>query len=214
MLKYLLFDLDGTLIDSSRCIFKVYTDIFNEMNIPLPNFETMKTFIGPPIEEIIGKYYSGDPKPICTRFREIYATVDLQESNSLYQGVKEMLIQLKKDGYFLAIATTKFYVFAEKILKLLGIFDLFDFVQGSNAKAGIIGKSAVLNELLNKGVKKDECLLIGDTIFDVEGAEDVNIPVAIVKYGFGKESDFVGKNIVWYAESVPDIVNKVRSTEL
>lgn len=214
MLKYLLFDLDGTLIDSSRCIFKVYTDIFNELNIPLPDNDTMQTFIGPPIEEVIGNYYQGDLKKVCTRFREIYKTVDLKENNSLYPNAKEMLKTLKNDGYILCIATTKHYVPAERILNLLGIFELFDIVQGSNANENIVGKKNVLEELFRKGVEKDKCILIGDTKFDVEGAEQVNIPVAIVKYGFGKEKDFVGKDILWYANSVAEIVEKVRSTKL
>lgn len=212
MLKYLLFDLDGTLIDSSRCIFKVYTDIFNEMGLTLPDVEVMKTFIGPPIEEVIGHYYDGDPKPVCVRFREIYKNIDLKENNTLYPNVAQMLKTLKNDGYVICIATTKFYVFAEKILELMGIKDLIDIVQGSDAKNGIVGKKSVILELFNKGVEKDKCLLIGDTKFDVEGAEDVGIPVAIVKYGFGLEADFVGKKIEWFAESVLDIIDKVRST--
>jgi phosphoglycolate phosphatase len=192
----------------------VYTDIFKELNIPLPDKETMQTFIGPPIEEVIGNYYQGDLKAVCTRFREIYKTIDLKENNFLFPKVKEMLHALKDEGYILCIATTKFYVFAEKILNILGIYDLFDMVQGSNANQSIVGKQSVLNELLYRGVEKDKCVLIGDTIFDVEGAEKVGIPVAIVKYGFGKESDFADKDILWYAESVDEIIEKVRSTKL
>ncbi|HOO22709.1 MAG TPA: HAD hydrolase-like protein [Clostridia bacterium] len=213
-LKYLLFDLDGTLIDSSRCIFKVYTDIFNELGIPLPDDRTMQTFIGPPIEEVIVKYYDGDPKKVCDRFREIYATVDLAATNSVFEGVREMLSALKNDGYVMCVATTKFYVFAEKILNILGIRDYFDLVQGSNAKAGIVGKSAVINALFNAGVEKDRCLLIGDTVFDVEGAEEIGIPVAIVRYGFGREKDFIGKDIVWFADTAEEVAEKVRSTVL
>jgi phosphoglycolate phosphatase len=125
-----------------------------------------------------------------------------------------MLTALKNDGYTLCIATTKYYYFAEKILDLLEISDLFDIVQGCNPSLGIIGKASVLKELFNRGVEKDKCVLIGDTYFDVEGASEVGIPVAIVKYGFGKEKDFEGQDILWFAESVEDIIDKVRSTKL
>lgn len=212
MLKYLIFDLDGTLIDSSKCIFAVYTSLFNELGIPIPAPDTLSTFIGPPIEEVIVRYYKGDIKSACARFREIYAEIDLAENNSLFPYIKEMLEILKKKGYILCVATTKYHIFAEKILALTGIRDYFDFVAGSSE--GITGKTAVLNELFKKGAEKDKCLLIGDTIFDIEGAEDTGIPVAIVRYGFGRESDFLGKDIIWFADSVTEIAEKVENTVL
>lgn len=214
MLKYLLFDLDGTLIDSSRCIFKVYTDLFNQLGIPVPDNKTLRTFIGPPIEEVIVRYYDGELKPVCNQFRDLYSKVDLKENNILYPNVKEMLDTLKNDGYVMCIASTKYYVYVEKILGLMGITDCFDIVAGSNAKAGIVGKKDVLNSLFARGVEKDKCVLIGDTIFDVEGAKEVNIPVAIVKYGFGVAKDFEKEQIIWYADTVMDIVDRVRNTIL
>ncbi|NLL56518.1 MAG: HAD-IA family hydrolase [Clostridiales bacterium] len=214
MLKYLLFDLDGTLIDSSRCIFKVYTDIFSELNIPKPDDDTMKTFIGPSIEQTIGLYYDGDIKAACTRFREIYKTVDLKEYNSLFPGVRKMLATLKDDGYILALATSKFYYFTNQILEIFDIKQYFSYVQGSNGPQGIITKADVIRALFSMGVQKDKCMLIGDTKYDIEGAKEAGIPVGIVKYGFGVASDFENADVLWYANSACDIVDKVRSTKL
>jgi phosphoglycolate phosphatase len=214
MLKYLLFDLDGTLIDSSRCVYKVYTDIFNELGITVPEEKTLRTFIGPPIEEVIVKYYKGDIKTVCNRFREIYATLDLVANNKLFPDVAKMLKTLKGMGYKICLATTKFYVFAEEILHNMGIYDYFDIIMGSNANVGRVGKKDVLNALLSAGVEKDKCILIGDTKFDAEGAKSVGIPIAIVDYGFGRREDFASTDVIWYAESVMDIVDKVKHTTL
>ena len=77
-MRDIIFDLDGTIVDSSECIFSVYTMLLKEIGVPKPDAKTMRSFIGPPIELTIGDYVEKDKIPaMCTRFREIYKTLDL-----------------------------------------------------------------------------------------------------------------------------------------
>lgn len=209
MPKNLLFDLDGTLIDSSRCIYAVYTDLFNELNLPVPPEDIMRGFIGPPIEEIIGQYYDGDTAATARRFRELYKKVDLDENNRVYDGVYEMLGTLKNSGFSLHIATTKNALFANRILDIKNLTGYFDAIQGSCAAEGIIGKTDVLNAIFNTGVKKEDSLLIGDTGFDAQGAKRAGVRVAIVTYGFGDLSDFDGYDIEWFADSPAAVTDEI-----
>ena len=99
MKSFVLFDLDGTVIDSSECIFWVYERLFEKYRFTLPDREGMRRFIGPPIETTIGEYVEKDRiKQIADDFREIYKTVDLKQPNRLYDGIKEGIKRIKDGG--------------------------------------------------------------------------------------------------------------------
>lgn len=210
MLKNILFDLDGTMIDSKKCIFWVYTQLFTEMGIAVPNESELRRFIGPPVEEMLRNYVkSEDVKKYCNRFREIYTEVDLLSTNSPYEGIGEVLSELSKN-YKLYVATTKNEPLAKKILNLFNLDSYFIGIYGSKASIGRISKSDVINDLIKENnLLREESLLIGDTIFDVDGAYAAAVNVALVQYGYGVESDFVDKKISFYAKTVQNIVEEV-----
>ncbi len=210
MIKNVLFDLDGTIIDSSRCIFSVYAALFKELNLTLPPEEEMRRFIGPPIETTMSRYLDDGVEAASKRYREIYKTVDLMATNKLYDGIGEELQKIKNAGKKLYLATTKGEQFAEDILKYKGIYNLFDGVFGVRTDLGRYTKTQVIDAIIEeRKLEKSECILIGDTAFDVEGAELSGIKVAIVNYGFGNADDFKGKRIEFFADAVDDIADKI-----
>lgn len=208
--KWLLFDFDGTLLDSKECIFAVYRRLFDELNIKSPDDGVLETYIGPPIEQTIINYVDKkDVVKYCNRFREIYKTIDLQKYNRLYDGVPQMLSVLNENGKNLVLCTTKYISFAKEILRLKKIDQFFTFIAGSDPSNGIISKTDVINHTFSLGVDKNDCLLIGDTIYDAVGAEQTGIPIGIVTYGFGKKEDFIGREIAWYADSTEEIIKRL-----
>ncbi|MBR1746750.1 MAG: HAD hydrolase-like protein, partial [Clostridia bacterium] len=92
----------------------------------------------------------------------------------------------------------------------LGVYDLFDGVYGARYDLGEknrMKKADIIRNLLDeKGIRKEEAILIGDTMFDVAGAKVCDLDVAIVRYGFGQESDFDGQDIAFFADAPADIV--------
>ncbi len=210
MLKNILLDLDGTIIDSKQCIFWVYKRLFAELGIIPPNEKELEKFIGPPVEEMLRRYVKNDEvRKYCDRFREIYKEVDLVSMNHPYDGIADVLSSLSKN-YKLFVATTKNEPLAKKILELFKLDEYFVGIYGSFASIGRIEKSDVIKDLIKENsLNKSESLLIGDTIFDVEGAEKAEVSVALVKYGYGVESDFVNKKIAFYAQEVTNIIEEV-----
>lgn len=218
MKKEILFDLDGTIIESSECIFWVYRKLFEKYGLTLPDGEGMRRFIGPPVETTVGAFV--EPSRVQTvsdDFREIYKTVDLIATNKVYDGIVEAIEAIKKTGRNVYVATSKNEPTAKKILSGFGILDLFDDVYGSRYDLGEknrMKKSDIIVALMNdKGMKKEECILIGDTIFDVNGAKGSGIDVGIVRYGFGKEGDFDGEKIIFFADAPADLVKKLEEID-
>ena len=214
MIKHVLFDLDGTVIDSKECIFLVYRKLFEKHGLTLPDGESMRRFIGPPVETTLANYVPvEEAKALAEDFREIYKTVDLVATNTLYPGIADAVRKIKAQGRQAYIATSKSERFAVGILQGLGAYDLFDGVYGSRYDLGEnnrLQKEDVLRFLLREnGIRNDECILIGDTLFDVEGAEKCDLPVAIVRYGFGSPDDFVGKKIAFFADLPADLPEKL-----
>lgn len=194
MIKNVLFDLDGTLIDSSKCIYTVYERLFSELGLQMPPDEEKRKFIGPPVETTMKRFLTRGYKEAADRFRAIYLTVDLASTNVLYDGIAEALAALKADGKRLFVATSKSEPVAKTILELMNVARFFDAIYGNN---GIdrMHKAEVLEALFSEcGIAKEESILIGDTVFDVEGARKCGIAVGMVNYGFGRAED-LGRHV-------------------
>lgn len=210
MIKNVIFDLDGTVIDSSECIYKVYSALFREMKIPMPDGRSRRRLIGPPVETTLSGYIKTDPSPYGKRFREIYSTVDLKSTNRLYEGIPELLETLTEDGYRLFIATSKAENFAVKILTYLNVNDYFTAIYGSRYELDRTSKSRVLQAVIDDyGLNKEECILIGDTKFDYVGATEVGVRTGVVTYGFGEKEDFDEGEIAFFADTPYDVRKKI-----
>lgn len=119
-------------------------------------------------------------------YRERYDEKGIYEC-CLYPGVHECIRRLKKKGYLIGLASSKPGVSCRQILENFEIADDFDAIVGSTLDGSIETKADVLNELFRlwKDIEKDEIILIGDTIYDVEGANQAGIKCMAVSFGFG-----------------------------
>lgn len=214
MIKNVLFDLDGTIIDSSRCIFTVYERLFSELGLTLPPREEFYRLIGPPVETTLRRFIDGDVTSACRRFREIYKTVDLMATNDLYDGIASEIEKVVNGGRKAFLATSKGEPTARAIIDGKGLSDLFAGVYGSRSELNRCRKSEVIDALISDfDLRREECLLVGDTLYDVEGAEESGIRVAVVGYGFGKKEDFNGKDVLFFAERTTDIAARIEECD-
>ena len=215
-IKAVLFDLDGTLIDSSPGITRSVLHVLDYYGISEDDMDKLKLFIGPPLHSSFEKYYNFPHEQALKSveiFRERYNVIGYLECE-LYPGVEKCLKDLKERGYKLYLASSKPEVTCKKILENKGVLEYFDCVTGSTLDGTRETKEQVLNELFNRcpEVGRDEMVLIGDTIFDTEGACRAGIKSIAVSFGFGDAEEMVraGSLLVCDAlENLADIVDEL-----
>lgn len=185
--KTLIFDLDGTLLDTSEGILATIKEVFLKKDIPLLPDETMKTFIGPPIEHTFGKLFNYDEKTIkglANEFRDAYFERHLYEAK-IFDGIPELLIACKERGVKTAVATNKRENQTFVLLKKVGLFDLFDVVHGTDKEGKLKKCDVIKNCLLDLEADERSSLMVGDAWSDEVGAKLANVDFAAAMYGFG-----------------------------
>lgn len=210
--KFILFDFDGTLTDSSEGIFKSLTYAFESYGHGTPSLELLKKFIGPPLHYSFTEFCGFDDNhahEMTDKYRERYKVKGYLESR-LYEGVPETLKALKEQGFILATASSKPLAFVDGICQNLGIKKYFDFLGGTAFDNTSESKATVIeNAMKNIGASLDDTLMVGDRLFDIVGAHTVGIPCCAVLYGFGSREEFEeysAEYIVATPEEILDIV--------
>lgn len=189
MFQYILFDLDGTLVDSSEGILNSAYSALEAMGRIENDMQKLCCFIGPPLKDAFIKLYDMDESTAneaTKKFREYYNKKGKYQC-CLYEGIEKTLSQLKGLGRKLFVATSKPTVFSVDILKHLGIDMYFDGVVGSNLDNSRSKKCEVISFILdeNKITDRDLVVMIGDKSHDLVGAAQCNIHGIGVTYGFG-----------------------------
>lgn len=208
-MKAVLFDLDGTLIDSFEGIAKSAQYALRRFGINEENLENLRPFVGPPLVESFQKWYGLSKEQAIEAtdiYRERYRPIGILEC-SLYPGVGECIRTLKAEGYQIGMASSKPEEFCRRILEHFGLLDLFDDVVGATFDRRIDTKEEVLNEVLRRwsDIPKDQMCLIGDTMFDLVGAKKIGIDCIAVSYGFGDAKEMLQKGAVAICDRMADL---------
>ncbi len=212
MIKYALFDLDGTLTDPKIGITTCVQLALNYFGIEVENLDELQPFIGPPLKDSFMKFY-GLSEEQAVKAMEVYrsrfAVKGLYENN-MYNGIDKMLRRLRAEGYQLSVASSKPTIYVEQILEHFDIKKYFHHIVGSFLDGRRVDKEEVVEEALRLlGVSEDnknQAVMIGDRRFDVEGAKSHGILSVAVSYGYGPKEEL--------NEANPDyIVNTVEELE-
>ncbi len=191
MIKYILFDLDGTLTNPKEGITKCVQYALKHFGIERECDELI-SFIGPPLKEQFMEYASlteEDGVKAVEIYRERFAPIGIFE-NEIYDGILSMLESLKNQGKTLAIATSKPAVFAEKISHKYGIEPYITLLEGSELDGRNTDKALVIKNAMEKlGATKEDTIMVGDREHDVIGARKNGIDCIGVSYGYGKDGE-------------------------
>ena len=209
MIKNILFDLDGTITDSALGITKSVKYALEKKGVKVNSLDELKIFVGPPLSKIFIEYMGltteAQGREMVALYREYYKDTGIYE-NTLYDGIAETIKKLSDKGYNLFVATSKPTVFSKLILEKHGILNYFKEVSGCELDGTRDSKAEVIKYLIDKyNLLSDETLMVGDRIFDVEGAAEFDIKTIGVLYGFGDEEEL--KNALATAKTPEEIIS-------
>ena len=212
MKKTILFDLDGTLTDSGEGIINCATLALKHFGLPVPDKQTMRQFVGPPLHDTFVKFGVPADKTdeAIAVFRSRYIPIGKFE-NKPYPGVHELLEQLKTDGHTLYVATSKPEIMATEIMEKFELSQYFDLICGATLDESRVEKDQVIAYLLEQTGDAANAIMVGDTAFDVLGAAKHNIPTIGVAWGYGQIRDMQAagaKAIAYSMEELYELLTK------
>nr|WP_295284849.1 HAD-IA family hydrolase [uncultured Blautia sp.] len=210
MYKAILFDLDGTLTESGEGITKCVQYALEKLGKPESDLKKLEVFIGPPLMEQFMKYAGLDEETArraVEYYRERYSTTGIFE-NRPYPGVKEMLQELKRKKYLLAVASSKPEYFVKQILDYFHLTEYFDEIVGSELNGSRTNKTEVIEETLRRlGLDKhrEQVIMVGDKEHDVLGARAAGLECVAVSYGYGTEEELTAAQPLQTVSSTEEI---------
>ncbi len=180
----IIFDMDGTLADTSPNIFKSYIHVAEKMNFDKPDLESLYNSLGGPLTDNIGRLYNLKDEEIKIAvdiYREYYSTLPLVNP---YRGIPDVLNVLKKSGYALAVATLKRKDFAEDLIEHWGLDEMFSSIQGSDERDSK-SKSQMIDTCMKEtGFSNLDTTMIGDSLSDYEASLKSDVSFIGASYGF------------------------------
>lgn len=207
----ILFDLDGTLTDSSPGILNSIIYALKKYDITVENTAQLRKFLGPPLHESFAQFYGFDEQKSMEAvafYREYFSTKGLLE-NEVYDGIPCLLKNLCDNGKRLIVATSKPQEFTDRIMSHFGLSEYFEFVAGSNMDGTRSKKAEVIEYALAKCniTDKSTAVMIGDREHDIFGANAVGIDSIGVEYGYGDYDELHNAGATYIVKTVAELNN-------
>ena len=197
----ILFDLDGTLVDTAPDLMKAHNHVMNKFGYPTKSTEEIRNLVGQGAGAMLGRSIWGQAKKefgkvqdekikkeMVKEFVDYYGNNIVNESK-LIDGVKDFLIWSKKNKISMGVCTNKQEHLAIDLLKKIGIYHFFEYVAGHNTfdycKPDPRHLTSVV-EILDGDLKKT--LMIGDSETDANAAKEAGIPVILLEDGYTEKN--------------------------
>lgn len=204
--KCILFDLDGTLTDSGEGIINCARATLEHYGIELPDRDSMRSMVGPPLRQSFARFGIA-PEEVdnaVVYYRKLYNETGKYE-NFPYPGIIGLLERLKADGHRLFIATSKPEHMSVDILEHFNMAHYFERICGSLLDGVRDKKAAVIAYLLESIGGADNAVMVGDTVFDVLGANEHRIPTIAVSWGYGECDEMTAAGAVALVHSADEL---------
>ena len=190
-IQCVIFDLDGTLLDTSPGITECVRYAGEKLGYPSLSEEQLLSFIGPPLQDSFMRTYGCDrsqAEALTAAYREHYRKGAILKAKP-YDGMETLLAALGQRGLCAAVATGKPQMYAEQILRNFELDRFFRVIHGEDLE-GKLKKSELIRLCAeDTGVPCEQCVMIGDTEYDARGAKDAGVPFIGVSYGCGDPAE-------------------------
>ncbi|KAF1004770.1 MAG: Phosphoglycolate phosphatase, chromosomal [Luteibacter sp.] len=206
-----IFDLDGTLVDSAADIAEAVNRTLHDWKLPTYD-----------VAQITGWVGEGSRKLITYAFRHAGSDVDIDEvmpgflehygdtalDGIAYDGVVDTLATLHARGVKLAVCTNKNEEFVRPLLEVRGMLPYIDGIVGGNSLPERKPSGVPLKHLAQEAsVPLDRVLMVGDSESDLLAANDAGVPVVLVSYGYRKSLDIHGVGALAVIDSMPELLD-------
>lgn len=186
--KLVIFDFDGTLMDTSEGIFYCGRTVMENRGHVISPDTNWRSFIGPPLMDCFQIAFGVDDydelEILCRDYRELYVTEGCRKAK-FYPGIPELLRDLRKAGIHTGIASMKNQNLVDIMCDYFGMAPYVECTEGQGT-GETARKADLIKTMCGKfGIDVSECVLIGDTHYDREGAIEAGCDGIMVNYGFG-----------------------------
>jgi phosphoglycolate phosphatase len=214
--KLVMFDLDGTLIDSVPDLAKAIDHMLVKFELPKAGEERVRSWVGNGAGKLVERalsYHQADVETLqqaaMNEFLRCYEESCAQDT-CLYPGVREGLIEFQQRGCLMAIITNKPRRFIKPILQALDIDHYFSYLSGGDDHPNKKPQPDSLLECMKFfNVDQTQALMIGDSCNDIEAAKNANVLVAAVDYGYNHGRDIVEDKPDIIVSSINQVINEL-----
>lgn len=189
-----LFDLDGTIVDSEAEITRSLAHTFASMGVPVPDAETLRSYVGPPLLDSLrmtAGFTDADAWEALNVYRDHYDLHLL--SSPVFPGVAGVLERLHAAGLPVALATSKPESMAREVLEHNDLAKYFTVIAGASEDEERSTKADVVREALarleNQGIDTTDAVMVGDRGYDTLGALANGVPTIMVEWGYGSPAE-------------------------
>jgi len=192
-----LFDLDGTIIDSAEGILSGLRRALDELGLPRLDHDTERSLIGPPVRAELVKLFGHErSRELVTLYRRYYGETMFKVAT--YDGITEVIEDLLRRGVVTAVATSKPEPAATAIITELGLADHFATVCGHSEDHSRQTKTLVVSEAMRRlgSPSPTSALMVGDRFYDVHGARDNGIGCLGAGWGYGLEGELTSAGVL------------------
>lgn len=207
-IKNVIFDLDGTLLDTSEGIIESVKYTIGILGLKELSEETLLSFVGPPIQMSFQKNYgmdAGSSQEAAEIFRDYYCNKALFKAVP-YDGIYEVCERFMKKEIIMAVATYKREDYALNLLNHFGFRKYCKSMHGADNNNKLKKEDVIDLCMREINASLNNTVMVGDTLHDQKGALNVGIPFVAVTYGFGVRSELVNCNPLIVAETPKDII--------
>lgn len=208
MVKAVVFDFDGTLCDTGVGVKKSAKYALDAFGIKSPEWEELDFFIGPPLLVTFQERFNQsvtDAEKLVKKYRERYTNIGLYESE-FYDGIPQLIKDLKSQGFKLGIASSKPINYVEELLIKADLQTYFDYISAVSFNADCESKQSILERCLNElGVEPNDAIMVGDRFYDMDGARGAGVDSVGVLWGFGSKFELIESGATYVVDKIQDI---------
>lgn len=211
MTGLILFDCDGTLVDSQHHIIATMTQAFAACDLPRPVAAAIRGTVGLSLVEAAAELLPGAERhlheAVADAYRQAYHAARLREEaeEPLFPGIAEMLVELHRGGYLLGVATGKGRRGLDAVLARHGLGDLFVTLQTADRAPSKPAPDMVYNALAETGATAAETVVIGDTTYDMAMARNAGVAAVGVSWGYHAPDSLLAAGAAAMIDDIADL---------